>query len=856
MPWFVLLLLGSLAWAQLPQLPSPNAQSDWITLRTPHFAVHVPSHLQAVGQEVGLAAEQAYDLLLPLFEQPLEGWSIVVADGPDLANGFADPLGQRIVIYTSHFRLSDQFNARLGWWRMVVFHELVHAFDLHQAQGIFLWLRSLLGPWVAPTAVKPYSFLEGMAVQTKQQWLGQSRINDSRTRMMLRLMVKSQQFPTLEQASRLYSRRDWPSDGWLVYNFGGWFLDYLQQIYGKTFLSRLTAAKARGASDHEALLDITARLPEQLYQDFLGWLMAQYQEEIEHLGSRPFTTTNQLTSRGHLTRQPALSGQGSLAYSHSSPQLAGLYLLHNGVDRELLPGEVQFPSFSPNGKQIIFSRTVGSQRDLYRIDLTTLQLERLTQGERAYLAHYGANGWIYYARNRPDGNSLLMARSPQGETQLLADLAPRTLHSLTSSPNSQTLALVLAEENGFQDIYLYHLASGRLERLTQDAYQDADPVFTPDGRTLLFSSDPQAVYNLYALDLEDRAFWQVTHLLGGAFSPTVGQDRIVFCGYTEAGYDLFELPLHRSQWQRIARPIEALPPAQPQANYPAELYQAQAWPPQLRLPQPLQGGLGLYFEGRDPVEVHRYNGLLGWDFLQSAPVYQLSYQNRQWPGQPTLSLQGTAQQHQQSISLDLSANLPGSLNLNYLRQSDTGVSHTLSLPLSASRAGGSQDVRWQHRLSLTPQLVWEEQERAAQYGLLGQYNASYSWGYRNRVSLQTAAAYGTEPLFRLGRGALGLPSYPGLSLPTRQAALALLQLEFPLSRIEQGWPGLIFIDDIWGGVFAEVGIAQGQLYPGAGAFLAASVAANYLPPVGIAFGLTHGAQIGYFVRLNWPLLAQ
>lgn len=856
MPWFMLMMLWSLAWAQLPQLPSPDAQKDWVTLHTPHFAVHVPADLQAVGQEVGLAAEQAYQLLLPLFERPLEDWSIVVTDGPDYSNGFADPLGQRIVVYTSHYRLSEQFNARLGWWRMVVFHELVHAFDLHQAEGIFLWLRSLLGPWVTPTAVKPYSFLEGMAVQTKQRLLGQSRLNDSRTRMMLRLMVASGRFPTLEQASRLYSRRDWPSDGWLVYNYGGWFLDYLQQTYGENFVSQLTASKARGVGDEQTLIALTGQPAQQLYQDFMDWLTAEYSREITALQATALTPVTRLTRWGYLTRFASLSAQGSLAYSHSSPQRAGLYLRQNGDEREILAGEADFPSFSPDGQALVFSRLVGTQRDLYRYHLANQQLERLTQGERAYFARYAANGRLYYARNQPDGSSLLVEGSPQGPARVLRNLAPQTLHSLAPSPDGQLLALVLSDESGFQDLYLYHLEGDRLERLTQDLHQDADPVFSPDGQDILFSSDPDGVYNLYALNLASRQFWQVTQLLGGAFSPTVQQNRIVFSGYTEEGYDLFELPLERHQWRAAKRDWQPLPPAQPAPSYPVTPYQAQLWPPNLRLPQPVEGGLGIYLEGSDPVEVHRYNALLGWDFAHSAPVYQLGYQNRQWPGQPTFGLQGRAGQQQQSLSLDLSAGLPGSLQLNYRRQSQAQVTHTLEAPLSTSRAGGSEDVRWQHRLGLNPQLVWTEGEPGPQLGLWGQYSANYSWGYRSRLAWQASAAQGTAPIYKWGSGPLALRSYPGLALPTDQAALALLQLEFPLARIEQGWPGLVFIDDLWGGLFAEVGASGGRVYPGGGAFVAASVAASYAPPVGVAAGLTYGQQAGYFLRLNWPLLPQ
>jgi len=60
--------------------------------------------------------------------------------------------------------------------------------------------------------------------------------------------------------------------------------------------------------------------------------------------------------------------------------------------------------------------------------------------------------------------------------------------------------------SGYSDLYRLWLADGRLERLTSDRYEDVDPTMSPDGRTVVFSSDRtpfgrSGARNLFALDL-------------------------------------------------------------------------------------------------------------------------------------------------------------------------------------------------------------------------------------------------------------------------------------------------------------------------------------------------------------------
>ena len=85
--------------------------------------------------------------------------------------------------------------------------------------------------------------------------------------------------------------------------------------------------------------------------------------------------------------------------------------------------------------------------------------------------------------------------------------------SPTWAPDGKSVVFSGLSVSGYSDLYRLWLAdpgdsagAGRLERLTSDRYEDLDPSFSPDGRTVVFSSDRTAfgksgAHNLFALDL-------------------------------------------------------------------------------------------------------------------------------------------------------------------------------------------------------------------------------------------------------------------------------------------------------------------------------------------------------------------
>ncbi len=91
------------------------------------------------------------------------------------------------------------------------------------------------------------------------------------------------------------------------------------------------------------------------------------------------------------------------------------------------------------------------------------------------------------------------------------------LQSATVSGDRTKMVFSAIDTRGIMDLYLVHLATGRLERLTEDGFSEEDPDYHPYDDLILFTSDRGAGQDkdrthIYQMDLETR---EITAFEGG-----------------------------------------------------------------------------------------------------------------------------------------------------------------------------------------------------------------------------------------------------------------------------------------------------------------------------------------------------
>ncbi len=882
--WLVLLAATGLA-----QFDPTRA---WFTLRTEHFDIHYPQGLEAPAREVAWHAERAYRLLAADFEPPPGRLQLVLADVGDVVNGFADPVNLVAGVYTAQFRLADFFNPRLdSWWEAVVFHEVAHLFDLTQVQGPLKERTRIFGQLPAQSAIKPFPFVEGAVVYLKYKKLGASRLNEAVTRMFLRQMVLSGAFPSLDEIRQAYGRTRWPYLGFLVYNYSAWLVRYLEERFGPEAYVRLSQANAGmlALKDfNQPFLQAFGVSLDQLYAEFVRWLPGQFAEEIARIRAEGLTPAVRLSQLGFFSQSPTDSPRG-LVYAHTSPWRSGLRLVQKGQDRELWSGAAQYPEWSPDGRYLLFVAR-GAQgpyrveSDLYQYDPLEGRVRRLTQGQRVYYARYAPDGQsIFLAQNTPDGSTELARYFPElKQVQPLRSFPQQdgVIHSFAVAPDGQSLVLALLRRGGFQDLYLYTLASGALIPLTQDKNVERDPVYSPDGRYVLYSADVNQVYNLYAYRLEDGAVFQVTNLLTGAFEPTFAHDggHLIFTGYGESGYNLYQMPYRPDAWRPVVLEAEPLPPFQPAegGSLPEPYDPLRYLVPRYWLPLAgvevgrfgLSALLGASFSASDPVGLHGYALEAGFDGLGGL-YYNLAYRYAGLGFPLTLQLAGLGRHHLQGLSASFW--LPqGSLGLGYgrsdaleplLDSSRNTVTHSFSLSLQGYSTSASDLFRLRNSLRAVGTALVREGYPDWYYRLQA------ALGFQFRLPLEEAHLLGlrlgggftTSPLaldaFDLGVGPLRLGGVPTLAvrgygpgqLRGAQALVGALEYRLPPWRLERGWGNWpLFFEDLSLTLFADAGVAGSpldwnQLRFSIGAELRLGLTLFYLAP---GYGLVLGGAQG------------
>jgi hypothetical protein len=878
----------------------------WFTVRSEHFDIHYHGGLEQAAAEAMIHAEQAYSLLKTEYQVPPGRISIVLSDVGDDLNGFANPTNNVVGIYTAQFRSSELFNPRLeSWWQTVIFHEVAHMFDLTQTRGPLAERTRIFGQLPAQSGVKPYPFVEGTVVYLKYKKLRESRLNDSRTRMAIRQMVLSGQFPTLDEIRQNYSKNSWPFVGFLAYNYGAFLVRYLEVRFGADALKRFTDANASLVATkdfNQPFIMAFGVSLDQIYADFVRWLPGQFAEEITGIRLKGLTQTTQISRLGWFSEGPSVVSGGTL-YAHQSPLRSGIRLIEASGEREVARGSS--PQASPDGRSFVFTAlsqidAYNTVSDLYEQNLQTAQVKRITRGERVYFARYAPDGKsIFMAKNTPDGSTeLLRYFIDVQKTQPLRRWPGQdgVIHSFAVAPDGLSLVVSLLRRGGFQDLYRYTLETGALVALTQDKNVDSDPVFSPDGKYVLYSSDPDRVYNLYAIRIEDGAAFQVSNLLTGAFSPEFSADKqkLVFTGYDISGYNIYQMPYRPADWQPVRLTREVLPPYKPAEpakhtsydpfNYLKPLY----WLPTASSSIGSEFGIaaGITFGASDPIGIHAYSVSAGFDSSLRGAFYDAGYSFSGLGFPLYIQAVGAGSQGIQAVS-GVWDNPDGEIGLRYLRSDlletplnpvAQTVSHRISASLNGANGSGSDLFRSSSSLSLAGTALIRENTLDWRYSLRGVL------GVQIRLPLEAShvlrfrvgGGFTTSPLaydrLDLGLNPLVLGNLPPLvvrgyspgQLRGAQIAMGSFEYRLPAWHIERGlgnWP--LFFDDLTLGLFADAGTAGSPLdWKGTrfsiGAELRLGLTLAYLAPgSSLAIGLAQGIgepYPGVYFLFNLPTI--
>ncbi len=538
---------------------------NWQIYRSPHFNVYFYPEEEASLQRVVSFAESAYDELsrgfnfqikepIPLIfyatHSAFEQNNIILNFIPEGVGAFASPVRFRMVLPI------DMPDSEL---MELILHELTHIFEYHM-----LFQGSLAK---AVTAGPPTWFMEGLASYMAKD-------ETARDQMFLRDAVVNDRIPPI-------SRSDF--GGFFAYRFGHAVFDFIEDRWGRDgFLDFLYEIRNTVGGRPDRAVERAFKLePEEFDIEFRRWLRRKYLPQLVETGEpsdfgRLFRVENQAQTR---ETSPAASPSGDLVaaisvtagdvdvvlfdarkrvmirnltkgYTNEYQYLAAqetylgrlmgrdiafspdgntiavfakrerarslilLDVLKGGIKEVIDLPEIEqslAPAWSADGRKIAFSGWRGNQFDIFSLDLETREITNLTN-DAVF------DGAPVYS---PDGRSLVMV-------SVVGDGYGKLFRVDLGNPTNPT--------NPANPTKRFQLTSG-------DSNEN-DPVFSPDGKRVYFTSDRDGRDNVYSLDLAGGEVLQHTNVVTGAFMPTVLRDleegeRLVFTGYWKGTFNLY-----------------------------------------------------------------------------------------------------------------------------------------------------------------------------------------------------------------------------------------------------------------------------------------------------------------------------
>ncbi len=344
--------------------------------------------------------------------------------------------------------------------RHVLGHELVHAFQYHSLiEGDSTNLENI--------GNLPLWMVEGMA-----EYLSIGKV-DAFTAMWMRDAYLNKDIPTLRQLTT--------TNRYFPYRYGQAFWTYIGSTYGDTVIVPLFKATAK-----------------------YGYEMAIRRT----FGYDERTLSNLWRTSIENAYKPLLKDTAQVPIGKS--------VINNKTAGEMNVA----PAISPNGKYIAFlSEKELLSIDLYLADAQTGQvIRKLTS--KATNTHIDEFSFIESAGAwSPDSKRFAFSAFSAGRTKLfvvdvntgknlvtesMGDVAE--FSNLSFSPNGDDIAFT-GLKDGYSDLFIYNLRTKKLSQLTKDKYSDYAPNFSPDGRSLVFTSDRTT------LDAANSKSVDITHSL-------------------------------------------------------------------------------------------------------------------------------------------------------------------------------------------------------------------------------------------------------------------------------------------------------------------------------------------------------
>lgn len=522
---------------------------EWKYLTTEHFNIYYSQGGRKIADFTADVAEDAYRQLSENFHFNIDSSSPITlltyqshndfeqtnvsgAQPQESVGGFTEFLKSRVVV---------PYEGNLEKYRHVIHHELTHAMMLNMLYGEgFASIVSGLSQ-----SRTPLWFIEGLAEFQSRGGL------DRETEMFLRDAVVNDFLPEVEQLNGY---------GYLgVYKSGQSILYWIAWRYGNEKVGELLHQLKVHRDFNRALKSAIGIDQEELSKRWRRFIKERYWPQMGNMDP-PDRNAIRLTDHRKefcfLNNSPSLSPNGEwIAFLSDRSDYFDVYLmstLDGKVHRKLVHGQRSGKfeemhwlrpgiTWSPDGERIAFCAKAGGEDALFIINVNDAKVEKEFT--------FGSDG-LFSPSWSPDGKRIALVYVKQMHSDIaIVDLETGKMNLVTNdvfddadpswSPDSKKLLFTSNRNNNYEgieldadsslfgyefdnfDIFLLDIESSELQQLTNDDHVERTPVWTHSDDVILYTSDRLGTYNLYFHNIVTGEATPVTNVVTGAFQPTV-----------------------------------------------------------------------------------------------------------------------------------------------------------------------------------------------------------------------------------------------------------------------------------------------------------------------------------------------
>ena len=441
-----------------------------------------------------------------------------------------------------------------------------------------------------------------------------------------------------------------------IFAYGFSFLQYLSDTYGAESLVKLIHAQRNNIPfpflTKDAFAEAYGKSFNALEQEWSEHARTMYAQQLAEIQARPMTASTPLTAVGYGIQRPTLSPDGQFLYyvettPNNSPALIRLRL-SDGKATRMTSGNIgETFSITADGRFLYFSKTdiyhaYYQRSDIYRLDLDSFHVTRLTKGARAFDPAVTPDGSaVAYVKQEGASSVLVRWDAQSGQETVLAKTTDWTLiRQLAFSADGSKLVAQTLSRDGNQGFLLMQPDGTQIRTILYDANQKGSPSWGVNDRYLFFHSALSGAPNIFAYDLANDTLHQVTNVLTGAFEPHVSSDgqTLLFTQYSRKGFDIQQMPLGQGSWQTPSVALSQSSGSSLTAA-PTEIgaeSRYKAYSTMFPSAFPIWGTdeegfqLGLEFAGSDALEQHQYSLSALYGFESNRVDLEGEYLNNQF----------------------------------------------------------------------------------------------------------------------------------------------------------------------------------------------------------------------------------